>query len=206
MLNVKAQWLSVLLLLILAPPVRADDFQDALGTIQRNASLLAARARPEGVTLTWGQDLAAQDLERLAQAASAIKIDQVEDLLDVGPQINELGTAATRVRSTASISVLDAEGQQLALATVEEAKRLQKEVNAARNEVEDRLARYRDYGPRFGLGLGYGGWGWNRWGYGYGGWGYGGWGGYYPGIYRPCVRPVYVRPVYCVPAVQGPRR
>ncbi len=95
--------------------------------------------------------------------------------------------------------MLDAEGQQLALATVEEAKRLQKEVNAARNAVEDRLARYRDYGPRFGLGFGYGGWGWNRWGYGYGGWGY-------PiGIYRPCV-PVYVRSVHCVPAVQGPRR
>ncbi len=204
----KVQSLSLILLLILALPAWADDFQDALGTIQRNASLLAARARPEGVTLTWGQDLAAQDLERLAQAASAIEISQVEDLLDVGPQINELGTAATRVRSTASISVLDAEGQQLALTTVEEAKRLQKQVNAARNEVEDRLARYRDYGPRFGLGLGYGGWGWNRWGYGYGG--YGGWG--YPiGIYRPCypvVRPCapIVRPVYCVPAVQGPRR
>lgn len=170
----------VLCLLVLAVPALADTVQDSLSTIQRNTALLAARVRPEGVTLTWGQDLAAQDIERLNQAAQAIDLEQTEDIAALTPLINELSTAATRVRSTAGISVLDETGQALALATVDEAKLLQKVVSEARQIQEQRYANRNSYGygPSFSLGFGFGGW--YPWSYPYG---YGGW---YPvGIYRP---------------------
>lgn len=169
----------VLILIALALPALADSLQDSLDTIQRNTTLLASRVRPEGVTLTWGQDLAAQDIERLAQAAAAIKPGAAEDIGALAPLVNEMATAATRVRSTTSISALDEEGQALALATVDEIKLLQKVVSAQREVAEQRYAN-RYNAPRFsiGLGLGFGGWG-----YPYG-WG-GGWYPYPVGIYRP---------------------
>lgn len=165
---------SLLLCLLLVVPVLADSFQDSLSTIQRNTALLVARARPEGVSLTWGQDLAAQDLERLDKAVRAIPSDPGEDVLALAPLVNEMSTAATRVRSTTTLALLDAEGQALALATVDEIKLLQKAVSQARENVEDRLARRYDYGPRFSFGLGFGGW------YPYRGW------APWPVIYRPC--------------------
>ncbi len=166
-----------LILLVLVAPALADSLQDSVDTIQRNTALLAARMRPEGVTLTWGQDLAAQDMDRLAKAAQAIHPGQ--DLVTVAPLINEMATAATRVRSTASISTLDSDGQALAMATVDECKLLQKTVSEARSVEEDRLSRrYYDYGPRFSVGFGFGGWGFP--------YGYGGWYPYPVGIYRSC--------------------
>lgn len=171
-----------LCLLVVAVPALADSLQDSLDTIQRNTALLAARVRPEGVTLTWGQDLAAQDIERMNQAALAIQAGAAEDMGTLGPLVNELSTAATRVRSTASISALDADGQALALATVDEIKLLQKVVSQARQVEEQRYAtRSRSYGPSFSLGFGFGGW----YPYGYP-FGYGGWYPYPVGIYRPC--------------------
>jgi hypothetical protein len=172
-----------LCLLALAVPALADSLQDSVETIQRNTALLVARVRPEGATLTWGQDLAAQDMERLARAAAAIQPDQADDMESLAPLVNEMSSAATRVRSTASISALDEAGQALALATVDEIKLLQKVVSEAR-QIEERqyYARDRYYGrPSFSLGFGFGGW--YPYGYPYG---YGGWYPYPVGIYRNC--------------------
>lgn len=138
---------------------------------------LALLARPSGATLTWGQDLAAQDLERLARAAEAYeataKSQEEVSLADLQARVTELQTAATRVHNTVTISVLDAAGQQQAQGLVTQVKGVAEGFARARKAAEAQIAAARsrdDYGPRVSFGFG-----------SY--WGYPGWG--YPGCGRP---------------------
>src|SRR5690606_41671157 len=97
---------------------------------------LAQKMKGDGtVELTWGQNLAVEDMTRLANAAAALdarmKADSETGLLDVQPLVNELQTAAVRVKNTAGLSILAGEDLMAAGVLVGEAQGMALTVAAA---------------------------------------------------------------------------
>ncbi len=170
--------LVLLLALAAALPAVADPLQDNVVALGQQSAALAQQMRPAGVNLTWGQDIAARDMERLAKAAADVQglfTDEEEHTYDdLAPLVTELQTAATRVKSSAPISVLDDQQQQQVLALVDKAQVVKVEVDTQRRAAEERRAAERAaYNSSIGFGFGYGYPGWGS--FGYPGWGYGGW-------------------------------
>lgn len=189
--------LFLILVLTAALPAAADPLQDTVTALGQQSAALAQQMRPAGVNLTWGQDIAAQDMNRLAQAAAAVQglftDDEEHTYDDLAPLVSELQVAATRVKSSAPISVLDDVQQQQALGLVDKAQLVKVEVDAARRAAEERRAAQRAaYNSSFGFGFGTG-WGWpGYYGGGWGPWGYPGYGwGSRFGVGFGFGRPVY---------------
>lgn len=180
-----------------APAAQAAPAPNPAGLPQDAANLatatraLALQARPAGATLTWGQNLAAEDLERLAKAADAfdgaVNSKKEVSFADAQAMVTEMQTAATRVQNTVSISALDAPSQGQALALVAQVKGIAEGFSMARKAAEQQVAAARNrsyYRPRFGFGVGYGSY-WGRPYWGYPGYGWGrpyGWGWGRPGV------------------------
>ena len=190
-----------------ALPAWAGVLGDKTRAIQSAAALLEQRmtATAANNSLTWGQQLALDDMQRLNKAAAAFSqaLGADDDTDAATSQWSEFQTAASRVRMTLQISNLDAEAQQVGQNLLTQLKEIESERTAER---EARLSRsYAASRPSVGFGLGVGsywgpGWGWGGgWGWPYyGGLGfnrgfigrgfYGGGGFCAPGggFYRPC--------------------
>ena len=169
-------------LLLTASNAIAHPLAEKARAIEEQARLLQQRmAPPEGGQLTWGQQMAADDMNRLvtaaAAAAQALQPEDVE-LGDVRSQVTELQVAGNRVRMTLDVAYLDEEGRKIAQNLVSQVKEVEQQAVAERNERYSR--RVSVSRPSVGIGLGFGSYWGSPWGWGYPG--YYGWRS--PFIYR----------------------
>lgn len=145
----------------------AHPLADKARAIEEQALLLQQRmGAPEGTQLTWGQQMAADDMNRLATAAgtaaSALAPDDV-DLEDVRKEVTELQVAGNRVRMTLSVANLDEEGRKIGENMVGQVKEFEESALAERTERYSR--RVSSSRPSVGLGVGFGSYWGSPWGY-----------------------------------------
>jgi hypothetical protein len=159
----------------------AHPLADKAKAIEEQARLLQQKmAAPAGAQLTWGQQMAADDMNRLVNAASAAYqalAPEDAEIENAKAQVTELQVAGNRVRMTMAVANLDEEGRKVGESLLGQIKELEQNAVAER---DDRYARRTVYSrPSVGIGLGFG----NYWGGGWGSpWGFNsGWG--YPGYY-----------------------
>lgn len=172
--------------LALALPALAHPLADKAQVIAEQAHTLQSRMGPApGTTLSWGQQMALDDITRLAAAAdaarSALKPDDV-NLADVRPLITELQVAGNRVRMTLPVARLDEDGRKIGEGLMVQVQELELQALAARaegvSEAEQQVSQnsgatqvnvglgINPYGYGYGYGLGL--WGYPYYGYGYG--------------------------------------
>ncbi|MEW6277178.1 MAG: hypothetical protein AB1758_01045 [Candidatus Eremiobacterota bacterium] len=176
-------FLAILALnLLMAFPARAETISEQAMAIETEALSLRERmggggsfGAATGTQLTWGQQVAAEDMERLTRAAESLRTAlPARSLDDVHTQLTELRVAAGRVRGSLVVANLDEEGQRRAQALLARVEGVNDTVAELRRQEEERRAYA--YGPRFTIGIGFGfgyrpcGW-YPYYPYGYPGWG-----------------------------------
>ncbi len=183
---------SVVASVLLCSPLAAfsHPLADKARAIEEQARLLHQRMAPaQGTQLSWGQQMAYDDMNRLVAAStaaqSALQPDDAE-LAGTRAQVTELQVAGNRVRMTLSVANLDDEGRKIGEQMVAQIKEFEQEV--AQDREQGRVARsnrreYYSSRPSVSLGLGFGNYWGSPWGWGYPGFGSGlGFG--YPAFYR----------------------
>ena len=159
--------LITLLFLVLAPASAwAHPLADKARAIQEVAHVLEQRMGSGPEQLTWGQQMALDDMKGLVQAASQASLALQPDLEleQVRTQLSALQLAGNRVRLSTCVAKLDAEGVELSRALVGQIKEVEDALVLERSRLQDRqIAANR---PAIGFGMGYG-YGFSSWNYGW---------------------------------------
>lgn len=136
--------------------------------VGEQAERLLQQMRSSPTELTWGQKMAAEDMDRLVQAAdAAVQVLSPDEVDWEGGRsaLTELQVAGNRVRMTLSVSNLDSEAQELAREVVAQVEEIESQARQERGRhFERRTASIR---PQFGLGFGFGNYFGSPWGYGF---------------------------------------
>lgn len=161
-----------------------DPFQGRIQAIERAARVLTQAPTNTADPLTWGQNLAREDLVRLGDAAEALRkrIDEgEEDLDEMATEFQEYQVAAHRVKMSLSLARVEGEAQTFSQGLAQQMDEVEKMVAEQRQREEQaRIARaarntyYSNIGWGSPWGIGFGSpWGWGmRSGFGFGlGWG-----------------------------------
>lgn len=162
----------VMLCLTWSGAVAAHPLADQARAVQEQAQALAARMGSSSLTLSWGQNMALQDMTRLVTAAAAarqvLEPDEVdwEGSRDV---LNELAVAGNRAHTSLSVAGFDQEGATLADQVITQVQQLDAQIRQERAANFERQLTSQRPQPTFsfglGLGLGFGrypAWGWGR--------------------------------------------
>ncbi len=185
--------------LLTCPAVAEDPFLGRIHSIESAAQALATHSSQvvpsmqgstSPVKLSWGQQLASEDLRVLADKAKDLrsKIDAGKDDLDeLDPQIRALVAAISKVRISLNTAKLDGDGQIISVALLGQMSEVEQTLERARSQAQETKIvlsqpRYQGTGypewgdPYYGWGTPLGNpWGWNGpnpWGY-RNNWGYG---------------------------------
>jgi len=146
----------------------AHPLSERAAAVGQQAERLLQQMLASQQDLTWGQKMAAEDMQRLvtsAQAAVEVLAPDEVDWEGGRACLTELQVSGNRVRMTLSVSNLDSEAQDLARQVVAQVEEIESQARSERGrQFERRSASSR---PQFGFGLGFGSY-WGRpWGYGF---------------------------------------
>lgn len=159
-----------------------DPFGGKIHAIENAARALMVQSHvtPDQAPLTWGQQMAAEDLKALMETSSVLRqrLDEgEEDLGELNDQLKPMLAASNRVKISLPLARVDTEGQVISTGLTHQLKEVDQLLAQRREEEEKARLAWRNrpvIQPSFGWGLG---WGSGGWGFGRGGWGFGrGWG------------------------------
>lgn len=156
----KSLYLSVTLFLITSAGW-SHPLADKARAVQEQAARLGERMTSTGQTLTWGQDMAVQDMQRLVSAASATAQALDPDAPnwdEVRPTVVELQVAASRVRMTLPVSNLDDEARKIGQQMVVQVEEIDMSARGERDQQFQRNLSDTRPAP-FSFGVGFGTWG-----------------------------------------------
>jgi hypothetical protein len=173
---------KLLFLFVLSTLAWAEDpFGGKIHSIESAARALVVQSTPATgqEPLTWGQQMAADDLKGLADAASALRLrldEGEEDLGELDSQLKPMLVASNRVKISLPLARTDAEGQVILTGLTNQLKEVDQLLAQRREEEEKARLAWRSR-PVIQPSIGWG-WGWGSgWGWGFGrGWGGRGWG------------------------------
>ena len=163
---------KLLLFLLLSSAAWAHPLSDKARAIEEMARLLEQRMTVGSEPLTWGQQMALEDMKALAQAAGQARVALEPDLEleQVRTQLGALQLAANRVRLSGCVARLDDEGMKLCTALVGQIKEVEEALILECGRLQDRQLAARRPVMGFSLGFGYPAWNYG-WPYYRGGWG-----------------------------------
>jgi hypothetical protein len=157
----------------------AHPLADQAKAIEEQALVLRQRMGPDNPNLTWGQNMALEDMTRLASAASAARQALEPDEVDwdsTRSTLMEMQVAGNRVRMSLPVSILDSEGQSLGQQMIVQVQEIDREARAQRDQTFER--RVGSSRPNVSFGIGFGNYWGTPWPYGYGFRG-----GFFPGYF-----------------------
>lgn len=153
---------------VLANAAWAHPLGERALAVGEQADRLLQQMRAGEKELTWGQKMAAEDMDRLVQAAEVAAQVLTPDEVDWEggrAALTEFQVAGNRVRMTLSVSNLDSEAQELAREVVAQVEEIESQARTERGRnFERRTAGSR---PQIGFGLGFGNFFGSPWGYGF---------------------------------------
>lgn len=161
----------LLVFLILLPRVAwGHPLSERAQAIAEMAQVLEQHMSNGTEALTWGQQMALDDMRALSlvarQAREALEPDL--ELEQVRTQLSALQLAGSRVRLSSCVGRLDPDGVKLSQALVGQLKELEESLIQERSRLQDRQIAAARQIPAFSVGFGYPWWGnYNRgWGWG----------------------------------------